>query len=257
MDLMQALASLGVEDNALTIEEMSTLDHRGYLDLGVVMSPQELEGYRSRLAELHEEEGDDAGKEVHQEAGTRRLSNLVDKDPMFETVITNARLLAAIQHVLAGPFKLSSLNSREARPGHGRQPLHADWKESVEPGDYHVCNSIWLLDDFTVDNGATRVVPGSHRSRKRPGDSMEDPTTDHPEQVQLVAPAGTVVVFNSHLWHGGIDNRSDRSRRAMHCYFCRRDQPQQTDQRRWLRPETLNRLSPAGRTILDVAEVTL
>ena len=78
MDLMQALASLGAEDSALTIEERSTLDHSGYLDLGVVMSPQELEGYRSHLAELHEVEGEDAGKEVHQEVGTRRLSNLVD-----------------------------------------------------------------------------------------------------------------------------------------------------------------------------------
>ena len=252
MDLKQALASAGVREDVLTDEERSTLDEAGYLSLGVVLSTQELEGYRRRLAELHAQEGEGAGKEVHQEEGTLRLSNLVDKDPMFEKLITNPRLLAAIHHVLDGLFKLSSLNSRAALPGHGRQALHADWGEAVEPGDYYVCNSIWLLDDFTIDNGATRVVPQSHRSRQRPADCMDDPTADHSDQVQITAPAGTVVVFNSHTWHGGVVNHTDQPRRAMHCYFCRRDQPQQTDQRKWLRPETLNRLSPAARAILDV-----
>ena len=252
MELKQALANLGTCEDTLTAEEKSTLDEVGYLSLGVVMSSQELEGYRNRLAELLAEEGENAGKEVHQEKGTLRLSNLVDKDPMFEKVITNPRLLAAIHHVFDGPFKLSSLNSRAALPGHGRQALHADWGKAVEPGDYYICNSIWLLDDFTTDNGATRVVPRSHRSGQKPGDSMEDPTADHPDQVQVVAPAGTVVVFNSHTWHGGLVNHTDSPRRAMHCYFCRRDQPQQTDQRKWLRPETLNRLSPSARAILDV-----
>ncbi len=251
MDLNQALASLGVREDTLTAKEKTTLDEAGYLSLGVVLSTRELEGYRRRLAELHAEEGEDAGKEVHQEEGTLRLGNLVDKDPMFEKLITNPRLLAAIHYVLGGRFKLSSLNGRAALPSHGRQALHADWGEAVEPGDYYVCNSIWLLDDFTADNGATRVVPRSHRSRLRPGDRMDDPTADHPDQVQIVAPAGTVVVFNSHTWHGGVVNHTDRPRRAMHCYFCRRDQPQQTDQRKWLRPETLNRLSPAARAILD------
>ena len=121
MELKQALANLGTCEDTLTAEEKSTLDEVGYLSLGVVMSSQELEGYRNRLAELLAEEGENAGKEVHQEKGTLRLSNLVDKDPMFEKVITNPRLLAAIHHVFDGPFKLSSLNSRAAPPGHGRQ----------------------------------------------------------------------------------------------------------------------------------------
>lgn len=253
MDLTQALASLGAREDTLTVEEKYALDDHGYLSLGVVISARELAGYRQRLEELLTEEGESAGVEVHQEEGTLRLSNLVDKDPMFERVITNPRLLAAVHHVLSGgEFKLSSLNSRAALPGHGLQALHTDWGEAVKEGDYYVCNSIWLLDDFAVDNGATRVVPGSHRGGKRPGDSMEDPKADHPDQVQVVALAGTVVVFNSHTWHGGVVNHTDTPRRAMHCFFCRRDQPQQTDQRKWLRPETLARLSPAAKAILDV-----
>ena len=69
--------------------------------------------------------------------------------------------------------------------------------------------------------------------------------------AQLTAPAGTVVVFNSHLWHGGTQNRSDRARRALHSYFARRSRGQQLDQKKYARPETLARLSPAARFILD------
>jgi ectoine hydroxylase-related dioxygenase (phytanoyl-CoA dioxygenase family) len=69
--------------------------------------------------------------------------------------------------------------------------------------------------------------------------------------VLLLAPAGTVVVFNSHLWHGGTLNRSSRPRRALHAYFTRRSKGQQFDQRKYAQPETLARLGPAARFILD------
>jgi ectoine hydroxylase-related dioxygenase (phytanoyl-CoA dioxygenase family) len=148
-------------------------------------------------------------------------------------------------------FKLSSLNSRAALPGRGLQALHTEGGP-VGLGPYQVCNSVWLLDDFTPDNGATRVVPGSHRLTVSVRDAMDDTSAPHPDEVKLTAPAGTVVVFNSHLWHGGTLNRAGRPRRALHSYFTRRANGQQLDQRRYIRPETLARLSPAARFILDV-----
>jgi ectoine hydroxylase-related dioxygenase (phytanoyl-CoA dioxygenase family) len=154
-------------------------------------------------------------------------------------------------HVL-GEFKLSSLNSRAALPGQGHQDLHTDWGGSVPVGVYQVCNSIWLLDDFTVSNGATRVVPGSHRSGSVPRRAMPDPAAAHPDEVLITGMAGSVVVFNSHLWHGGTVNRSARPRRALHSYFTRRGNQQQLDQKKFLRPDTLARLGPAARFILDV-----
>ena len=59
-------------------------------------------------------------------------------------------------------------------------------------------------------------------------------------------------MFNSHLWHGGTLNGSDWPRRALHSYFTRRANGQQLDQQRYIRQETLTRLSPAARFILDV-----
>jgi ectoine hydroxylase-related dioxygenase (phytanoyl-CoA dioxygenase family) len=252
MEICEALRELGVGPDVLTAEERSRLECDGYLALPGLIPAHLLEQMRSRVDALVATEGQEAGKEVHQETGTNRLSDLVNKVPMFDVCFTHPRLLAGIAHVLRGDLKLSSLNFRAALPGHGLQQLHADWSGAVRPGEYFVCNSIWLLDDFTPDNGATRVVPGSQRSGRVPRDEMVEPAQPHPREVLVTGPAGTVVIFNSHTWHGGTLNRTDRPRRALHSYFCRRDQPQQLDQRRYVRPETLARLSPAARCILDV-----
>jgi ectoine hydroxylase-related dioxygenase (phytanoyl-CoA dioxygenase family) len=254
MDIQQALYELGVRDDTLTQAEKDQLDCDGYLPLPNIMSPELVAQIGRRVDELVEIEGEDAGKEVHQEAGTDRLSDLVNKDPLFEICFTHPRVLAAIYHVLGQEFKLSSLNFRAALPGQGLQALHADWGGAVAPGDYYVCNSIWLLDDFTEANGATRVVPGTQRSGKVPKDAMADPKDAHPDEALLLAPAGTVVIFNSHTWHGGTLNRTDSRRRAMHSYFCRRDQRQQLDQQKYIRDTTYQRLSPAARYILDVTK---
>jgi ectoine hydroxylase-related dioxygenase (phytanoyl-CoA dioxygenase family) len=253
MNLDQALLSLGVRNDTLTSAEKTFLDENGYLHLEIILSAGEVAAFNHRLKELALQEGEDAGKEVHQEKGTTRLSNLIDKDRMFEKCIRQPKVLAAISHVLAAEFKLSSLNYRAALPGQGLQGLHTDWHEAVPDGNYQVCNSIWLLDDFTPENGATRIIPGTQKHDKRPWDVMEDATADHPDQVVVEAKAGSVVIFNSHTWHGGVLNRTSKPRRAMHCYFCCRNQDQQTDQRKYLRQETIDRLSPESRVILDVA----
>jgi ectoine hydroxylase-related dioxygenase (phytanoyl-CoA dioxygenase family) len=252
MTIQEALTELGVRDDTLTAEEKEQLDRDGYLPLYNILTVEQVEAFNNRLAELLAEEGTEAGKEVHQEEGTDRLSDLVNKSPLFDVCFTHPRLLAGIAHVLQGDLKLSSLNFRAALPGYGLQALHADWGEAVSPNNYQVCNSIWLLDDFSEANGATRVVPGSNRSGKMPQEVMENPSAPHPEQVVLTAPLGTVVIFNSHTWHGGTLNRTDKPRRAMHSYFTRRHHGQQLNQKKYIRPETLARLSEAARVILDV-----
>jgi ectoine hydroxylase-related dioxygenase (phytanoyl-CoA dioxygenase family) len=81
---------------------------------------------------------------------------------------------------------------------------------------------------------------------------MADPKAPHPDEQLVLAPAGTVVVFNSHAWHGGTLNRSSSPRRAVHSYWTRRDQPQQLDQRKFLSAETKQSLPPVLRYLLDV-----
>ena len=250
MDMATALAELGVTERTLDPATREQLDRDGYAPLYGVLADEQLTRIRTRIAELTAAEGDQAGREVHQEAGTDRLADLVNKDPVFEVCFTDPRVLACIAHVLSD-FKLSSLNSRAALPGQGLQALHSEGGP-VGLGPYQVCNSIWLLDDFTEDNGATRVVPGSHRLTVSVRDAVPDTAAAHPDEVRLTAPAGTVVVFNSHLWHGGTRNRTGGQRRALHSYFTRRGNAQQLNQREFIRPETLARLGPAATFILDV-----
>jgi len=260
MDSKSALTRLGVKEGLLTQEEKDFLDKNGYLNLGRILSDEQLNAVREKIQALLEAEGDQAGSELAEspfirhpkEAGADRLGDLVNKGKEFDVFYTHPRVLAAIQHVLGSEVKLSSLNYRAAKPGAGLQKLHADYPDAVPAGDYRVCNSIWLLDDFSVANGATRIVPGTHLSQHLPQDVMENPMDPHPEEQVIEAEAGSVVIFNSHTWHGGTQNHTSNPRRAIHSYFCRRDQPQQSDQRRYLKPETLERIGEPGAALLDV-----
>ena len=252
MNMQSALRAFGVSGDTLTAADKQQLDERGYLPLPGVLSTAQAEALRTRYQELIRQEGDEAGLEVHQEAGTERLANLVDKDPLFEICFTQPQVLAAMNHVLQGDFKLSSLNGRASLPGEGHQALHADWSEGVDPSNYQVCNSIWLLVDFTAENGATRIVPGSHRSGRVPHTALADPRAKHPEEALVTGKAGTVVIFNSHLWHGGTVNRTECTRYALHSYFTRRRHAPQTNFQKLISEATLARLSPESRFILDV-----
>ena len=259
MEMSQVLVRLGAGEHAPSESERALLDQHGYLPLRGMIEPAQIAAFRSRLEELIALEGDSAGSEVGQEDGSIRLSDLINKDPIFDFCYTHPRLLAAVRYILGDDFKVHSLNSRFSRPGDGLQRLHMDWGHAdpalqarFQAGEYFVANSLWLLDDFSEENGATRLVPGSHHLKKAPGDLVEDPTAAHVDQTIVTEPAGTVVVFNGHTWHGGTVNRSRDFRRAMHMAFIRRELPQQTDQQQYLRPETAARLTAEMRVLLDV-----
>jgi ectoine hydroxylase-related dioxygenase (phytanoyl-CoA dioxygenase family) len=253
LSMAECLEELGVKESMLSDEELNFLDQNGYLILPRALDTVTVAALRARFDDLVASEGDRAGIEVSQEVGSDRLANLVNKDRLFDHCWTYPPQLAAVTHVFAGhDFKLHSVNGRSAHPGYGLQALHTDWHEPVGPGDYQVCNSIWMLDAFTQQNGATRVVPGSHRWGRIPKEAMADPRDHHPDEVLLLGEAGTCGIFNSHVWHGGTANLSDGPRRALHGAFVRREHQQQTVQREYLSPATIGRLTPAQRFLLEV-----
>ena len=91
------------------------------------------------------------------------------------------------------------------------QQLHIDARM---PGTPYAMNMIalWMLDDFTIESGATRLVPGSHRRSTFPEDGVA-----YPDEVSICAPAGSVLIYNGATWHGGGPKASDASRWA--CLF--------------------------------------
>ncbi len=236
---------------SLTQDERRRLDEDGYLVLDGFMGPDLLAQLREQVAQLFAREGDSAGSEFKQEPGCLRLANLADKGEVFRSLIAAPRLLPYVRHVLGPDIKLSSLNARLVPPqGAGAQPLHADMAAVADERGYWVCNTVWMLDDFAPDNGALRVVPGSHRLGQLPQEALTDPHADHPDQVLVTGRAGSVVVLNAHAWHAGTANRTDRPRTAVHVFYCRRDRPQQQYQKKLLRPEVQAGLSAELRHLL-------
>ena len=234
-------------------EHKRELAETGFTVLENYMGPALLESMRARVDELLILEGGSAGSEFKTEEGARRLANLVDKGEVFREAITRPEMLALVESVLGEGFKLSSLNMRSANPQSSSvQPLHVDMGLLPDQKGYAVCNCVWLLDDFTEENGALRVVPGSHNWHEKPQDELSDPYAHHPQELLVTGKAGTVVVMNAHTWHGGPANRTDKERRALHSFFCRRDIPQQQYQKKLLRPHTQSALSEDLRRILAI-----
>jgi ectoine hydroxylase-related dioxygenase (phytanoyl-CoA dioxygenase family) len=156
-----------------------------------------------------------------------------------------------VKSVVGADCKLSSLNVRSANPQSASvQPFHVDMGLLPDEKGYSVCNCVWMLDDFTLANGALRVIPGSHNWHKKPQEVLSDLYASHPEELLVTGRAGTVVVMNAHAWHGGTANRTDHERRALHSFFCRHDIPQQQYQKHLLREETQASASAALRKIL-------
>lgn len=235
----------------MTEQEARHLDEHGWLILRGVIDPAWLQDLRDTVERLMREEGAGAGSEFRQEPGSDRLANLVDKGECFERVVSHPALLEAVGHVLGPDWKLSSLNYRAALPNdQGLQPLHCDMGLLPDARGYAVFNSIWMLDDFTPDNGPTRFVPGSHRSGQLPQSVLADPNAPHPDEIVGLGRAGDVILTNAHMWHGGTANRTARPRRSLHGFYVRGDQPQQQYQKQLLRPQTQARLSPLMRRIL-------
>ncbi len=227
------------------------LDESGYVILENLMPPHLLAGLRRRVDELFAIEGAAAGSEFRQEPGSRRLANVVDKGPIFLDVILHPVVLEGMGWILGPRFKLSSLNVRSANPQNGvSQPLHADAGAIADEQAYWVANSVWMLDDFTERNGALRIVPGSHRWRKLPQQELSDPAAPHPDEILVTGKAGTVVVMNAHMWHGGTANSTNAPRCAIHGFYTRWDKPQQQWQKKLLRTEVQAALPPEARGIL-------
>jgi ectoine hydroxylase-related dioxygenase (phytanoyl-CoA dioxygenase family) len=150
---------------------------------------------------------------------TRRIFNLLSRDPVFVGVPLQADVLALVERVLDRQCLLSSLTAIEMHPGQAAQPWHAD-DGSVPLPRPHVplaCVAIWALTDFTAANGATRLVPGSHRGDRipRPGDVV-----DPAEVVEAEMRAGSVLVYNGSLWHGGGENTTDERRLGIVVNHC-------------------------------------
>ena len=240
-----ALSRLGVNANTLSPGEKHALDEQGYLVLPDAIDKAWLGKLRAAFDQVSSRQPQVIGSK---NSGTLHLKDLANEGDVFEGIYAHTKLLAAAYHVLGRSFSLFQLHGRAPLPGYGQQGLHTDWRPRAAHEPFNIVTAIWLLDDFTPTNGATRLVPGTHRLIGQVPKAMADPSSRHPNQIMVLARAGSALIFNGHLWHSGTRNNSDASRRVLQCQLLAREysalaQAQHDD------PEALD---PAIRYILGV-----
>ena len=178
----------------------------------------------------------------HSFEGTRtvRIYNLLARGERFAQVPVHPAVLPIVEGVLDAGCLVSSLSSIAIGPDEVPQPIHADDQlmPLAKPHVPTVCNSMWALTDFTSENGATRLVPGSHQSDHSPAFGSEHPT------IAAEMARGSVLVWHGSLWHGGGANQTTERRVGLAMNYCAGWIRQQENQQLGIPIETVRGFSP-------------
>jgi ectoine hydroxylase-related dioxygenase (phytanoyl-CoA dioxygenase family) len=148
---------------------------------------------------------------------TRRSYAILAKTRSLDRLLVNPRLVKLVEALFAPNPLLAALQMIEILPLEIAQKLHYDQQfsniGSVTRGENHVVNFMLAIDEFTEDNGATVIIPGSHL-----WDANRLPS-DKDEKRKAIMPAGSICVFGGNLWHGGGTNTSSKARRGITIVF--------------------------------------
>ena len=149
-------------------------------------------------------------------AQTLRIYNLLVHGALYERIPVHPSILPIVERVLDPGCLVSSLSSIAILPGEIAQPIHADDQliPIAKPHVALVCNSMWAITDFTDENGATRIIPGSHLRDHSPAFGSEH------DSIPAEMPRGSVMVYHGSLWHGGGANRSGERRVGIAMNYC-------------------------------------
>lgn len=244
--------------NARLFHHQEELSTQGYTILPDILSTSEVEELREvvdALYRLHDPRIDFEGLNIADgrpdgcpldNSAVRREFNfatcLLTKHSSAWPIVDREPVISLIRSVIGAHCVLSSLNSLEPLRGHGHQPLHRD-EGPVGPEGFVTANSMWVLDSMDTGNGATRLIPETHKTAE-----LSDDTDPRLRYVQ--AAAGSVVVINAHVLHGASMNHDGRRRRVIHGYFTKRGRKLQTDFRYYGSPASIARLPDSCRALL-------
>ena len=160
-------------------------------------------------------------------AGVGVLKQAINATQCFAPYLADERVLGVVESFFGQFVRISCTDCVINQPGNERGYWHADWPfnatnsthvKAPYPDAMMHLSSIWMLTRFGADNGGTFVRPGSHRFDNNPATGqMEgvDQDAPHPDERQAAGPPGSVLLYDSRLWHAVAPNRSDEARVAL------------------------------------------
>lgn len=199
-----------------TARHLENLRRDGYTVLERCVPTTVTDALIEAIERIEREQGLGYAKTTFEGLNTLRINNLLARDDAFWPVPLQPEVLALAEAVLDRELLLHSFCSLVLGPGQAAQPIHEDTQliPMARPHPPIVVNAIWALSAFTAENGATLIIPGSHRLDHAPVYGQS-----YPAQPAIV-PAGSIVLFDSALWHGAGENRSNERRYAFSCSYC-------------------------------------
>lgn len=241
--------------HTLDPEARKYFEESGFVVIEGLLSPSETLAAKTAILELAASERE-SGIAHNYGPNMQRVWNLLNKHPVFQDLITSPQILAWMEHLFDRPtssqkYYLSSLQANMNKAGAPGLHLHIDTPipEPLPPWIIKA-NTIWILDDFTQTNGATEVIPGSHKRTRKP---RRDDPADEEGIIKVIAPAGSVIITHGALWHRSGANRSSQDRTVLLGSFAAsfaREIASEEDTVRCLHPDTLDTMSDELKSLI-------
>lgn len=177
------------------------LDEYGYLIIRNILKPECYHKLQQELFPYFKQRPKSKG--LFWGHNTTRIEAVLNKSKAAQNLVIHKDILEFAEHTLAANCDTIQLHLTQGiriHPGEKAQALHPDTAMFPIPKPFEfMFNVIWALSDFTKDNGATQIVPGSHRWQ--PG---REPTED--EIIQAEMQPGDALLYMASLLHGGGAN---------------------------------------------------
>jgi len=188
----------------------------GYTVVENAVDPAFIDALRTDLERIEVDEKLVPANNIFEGLKTVRIYNLLARGRLYEAIPVHDAVLPIVEGVLDRGCLVSSLSSIAIDPGEAAQPIHADDQLIPLPRPHVpiVCNTMWAVTDFTAENGATRLVPGSHTRDRAPQLGEDTPS------IAAEMKRGSVLVYNGSLWHGGGSNATGARRIGIAMNYC-------------------------------------
>jgi ectoine hydroxylase-related dioxygenase (phytanoyl-CoA dioxygenase family) len=223
-------------DSATLSGYLETIEDQGYCIVEDAVDDDLMRKIRDAVTRLEDENDVQPRGNRAEGFATKRMYNLLAKDEVFWELPVHPNILPFAEHLLDEECLLSGTTCMHIGPGEVHQGLHSDdGLVSVRrPRIPFMVTTIWAFTDFTEENGATRIVPGSHKFDHEP---RKGEKVDH---VPAEMKAGSVLIVNGGTWHcGGANNTQDEWRLGVSVQYCQGYLRQQQNQYYSLRPEVV------------------